>query len=101
MTNPESYFREAERLEAEMFDRCNWDGAQSRTSILKRPIGRGRMYSRETLPSGCILYLLRAEKTMICAKTETPAPESLAKLVGIGKTLLQAAQSPPTLPSPQ
>jgi hypothetical protein len=70
MTNPETYFRDAERIEGEMFDKDRSEGRQRRASILNRPTARNRMYSKEKLPSGCILYLLMPEKTITSPKTE-------------------------------
>ena len=64
MTNPETYFRDAERLENALLDWSRPEGRQSQTSMRKCPTVRDRRYSRETLPSGCILYLLMAEKTI-------------------------------------
>lgn len=72
MTNPETYFRDAERLEGEMFGWGRSDGRQTRASTLYRSPVKDRMYSKETLPSGCILYSLRAEKLITCPETETP-----------------------------
>jgi hypothetical protein len=73
MTNPGTYFQDVERLEDEMFDWDRSEGRQGRASILNRPTARSRMYSKETLPSGCILYLLMPEKTITSPKTEAPA----------------------------
>jgi hypothetical protein len=73
MTNPETYFRDAEQPEGEM---CGWgrsDGRQRRASTLSRHPARERMYSKEILTSGCILYLLRSEKAITSPKTEVPA----------------------------
>lgn len=64
MTNPETYFRDTERIENEMSSCGRCEGRQSRPSTRSSPTGRERRYSRETLPSGCILYSLRAEKTI-------------------------------------
>jgi len=60
MTDPQRYFREAERFERER-------AAQSRIAKLKshshganRGLSHLRGYSREALPSGCMLYRLYA-----------------------------------------
>lgn len=64
MTNPETYFRDAERLKNDLYDWSRPEARQSQTSIRNCPTARNRRYSKETLPSGCILYLLMAEKTI-------------------------------------
>jgi hypothetical protein len=75
MTNPETYFQDVERLEGEMFGWDRSEGRQSRASKPNRLSARNRLYSSETLPSGCILYLLMPEKTITSPKTEAPNAE--------------------------
>jgi|GEM_PF-3280203 hypothetical protein len=76
MTNPETYFRDAERLENDLFDWSRPEGRQSQTSKRNCPTARNRRYSRETLPSGCILYSLMSEKTMTSPKSAEPDAKS-------------------------
>ncbi len=52
MINPESYFREASRLQCEATSTCSRIVRRGELS------GKRSLVLRETLPSGCILYTL-------------------------------------------
>ena len=71
MTNPQTYFRDAEQLETEMFGGGRSEGRQSRISTRNRVTAWDCRYSKETLPSGCILYSMKVE---IITNTQQSAP---------------------------
>lgn len=54
MTNPAMYFREAERIEAEM-TRSQHRANANRKRRIEQPQSPATAYSRERLPSGCVL----------------------------------------------
>jgi len=56
MTNLEAYFREAEELQHEFEERDKHQPVRQHGGRGKRRQSLHRAYSREQLPSGCILY---------------------------------------------
>ena len=56
LTNIEAYFLEAEELERAMAERDRPARVQLHAIVANRSRVRGCAYSREQLPSGCILY---------------------------------------------
>jgi hypothetical protein len=56
LTNIEAYFLEAEELERAVAVRDRSARVQHHATVANRPRVHGCAYSREHLPSGCILY---------------------------------------------